>query len=219
MIDLRLGDCLEVLPTLATNSVDAVIMDPPYNVGQTGYSDRRMDFAGWIRRVVEDCLRISTGPVVLTMASTRIFDCPRPDWIGVWHKPYTSGFWSTPLIPHWEALLFYRPTKAVRSDVFAFNPAKKAEGNGHPTPKPISLMRTLVSISALADTTVLDPFMGSGTTGVACVQTGRNFIGIEIDPGFFAIAQCRIAAAESQSRLEFVVADEPPEQFTLEATQ
>jgi DNA modification methylase len=52
-----------------------------------------------------------------------------------------------------------------------------------------------------AGATVLDPFMGSGTTGVACVQTGRSFIGIEIDPGYFAIAQKRIAEAQLQMRL------------------
>ena len=50
--------------------------------------------------------------------------------------------------------------------------------------------------------TILDPFMGSGTTGVACVQTGRNFIGVEIDPTYFAIAERRIAEAQMQLRLE-----------------
>lgn len=68
----------------------------------------------------------------------------------------------------------------------------------HPNEKPVSLMRQLVMAVTTTGATVLDPFMGSGTTGVACMQTGRNFIGIEIDPGYFAIAKRRIEAAQAQ---------------------
>ena len=72
---------------------------------------------------------------------------------------------------------------------------------GHPTPKPLDYMLKLIErITRLGDT-ILDPFMGSGTTGVACVKTGRNFIGIEIDPDYFAIAEKRIAEAQMQPRL------------------
>ena len=72
----------------------------------------------------------------------------------------------------------------------------------HPTTKPLWLMQRLVTVSTNPDMTVLDCFMGSGTTGVACVQTGRNFIGIEIDPTYFAIAERRIKEAQEQPRLE-----------------
>ena len=72
----------------------------------------------------------------------------------------------------------------------------------HPTTKPLWLMQRLVTVSTNPDMTVLDCFMGSGTTGVACVQTGRNFIGIEIDPTYFAIAERRIAEAQQQPKLE-----------------
>ncbi|HOO58894.1 MAG TPA: site-specific DNA-methyltransferase, partial [Anaerolineaceae bacterium] len=74
----------------------------------------------------------------------------------------------------------------------------------HPTTKPLWLMRRLITVSTNPYMTVLDCFMGSGTTGVACVQTGRNFIGIEIDPTYFAIAERRIKEAEAQPRLEVV---------------
>ena len=73
----------------------------------------------------------------------------------------------------------------------------------HPTQKPLALIKELILSCTLEGDTVLDPFMGSGTTGVACVQTGRNFIGIEIDPAYFAIAEKRIAEAQLQPRLEF----------------
>ncbi len=65
----------------------------------------------------------------------------------------------------------------------------------HPTQKPVPLMRYLLSKFARPGSTILDPFMGSGTTGVAAVQLGMNFVGIEIDPGYHAIAQKRINAA------------------------
>ena len=75
----------------------------------------------------------------------------------------------------------------------------------HPTQKPVSLMKWCLEIAELKPgAKVFDPFMGSGTTGVACMQTGRNFIGCEIDPDYFAIAQRRIAAAKLQPRLEGV---------------
>ena len=74
----------------------------------------------------------------------------------------------------------------------------------HPTQKPLALIKTLVTQFTQDSCTILDPFMGSGTTGVACVQTGRNFIGIEIDPDYFAIAERRIKEAEAQPRLEVV---------------
>ena len=72
----------------------------------------------------------------------------------------------------------------------------------HPTEKPVELMKWLIETYTREGDTILDPFMGSGTTGVACVQTGRNFIGIEIDPTYFAIAEKRIKEAQQQPRLE-----------------
>jgi site-specific DNA-methyltransferase (adenine-specific) len=71
----------------------------------------------------------------------------------------------------------------------------------HPTQKPTALIKRLINLSTQTGQTVIDPFMGSGTTGVACVQTNRSFIGVEIDPGYFAIAQKRIAEAQLQDRL------------------
>ena len=76
-------------------------------------------------------------------------------------------------------------------------------------------MRRLVNMT-LPGATVFDPFMGSGTTGVACVQTGRNFIGCEIDAGYFEIAQRRITLAQQQPMLPFVNGTAPqPEQAAL----
>jgi len=83
-------------------------------------------------------------------------------------------------------------------------------GKVHITQKPETVMRYCVERASKPGDTILDPFMGSGTTGVACVQTGRNFIGIEIDPGYFEIAQKRIAEARRQMVL-------PLEQVMMQA--
>ena len=71
----------------------------------------------------------------------------------------------------------------------------------HPTQKPVRLLERIIALVTQPGDTIIDPFMGSGTTGVACVQTGRNFIGIEIDEGYFKIAEKRIKDAEMQMRL------------------
>jgi DNA modification methylase len=84
------------------------------------------------------------------------------------------------------------------TNVWSFLPPSLAQRNRdrlHPTQKPIEIMKRLAEMTTPAGGVVLDPFMGSGTTGVACVQTGRNFVGCELDAGFFAIAEQRIEGA------------------------
>jgi site-specific DNA-methyltransferase (adenine-specific) len=78
---------------------------------------------------------------------------------------------------------------------------KKNDATKHPTQKPIDLCAYLIETYSKPGDTILDPFMGSGTTGVACVMTNRNFIGIEIDPGYYEIAKKRIAVAQMQPNL------------------
>ena len=75
-------------------------------------------------------------------------------------------------------------------------------GKQHPTQKPLDLMERIVKTSSKEDGVILDPFMGSGSTGVACINTGRDFIGIELDEGYFDIAQSRITTAKAQRRME-----------------
>ena len=81
-------------------------------------------------------------------------------------------------------------------------PVRGLENTAHPTTKPLWIMREFVTRSTYEGMTVLDCFAGSGTTGVACVQTGRNFIGIEIDPTYYDIATKRIFEAQQQPQLE-----------------
>lgn len=206
---LYLGDCLEILPTLP--KVDAVITDIPYGVGQTYgemYKDKDTPVA-WFDLCRAQC----PGPIVTTMSQRQMWNLPRPDWMGVWHKPLTLGYWSTPFIPHWEAVLFWSPRKAMRSDVFTSNPEKK---NGHPTPKPAKLYEEIITSQTGEKETVLDPFMGSGTTGIACMNLGRKFIGIEIEPKYFDIACQRIENAQRQENL-FDIQDRVDRDYNQEA--
>ena len=86
------------------------------------------------------------------------------------------------------------------SGVWKLSPERNRE---HPAPFPLSMPMRCVKMFSFIDATILDPFMGSGTTGVACVQTGRNFIGIEIDPDYYAIAERRIRDAQAHVPLPF----------------
>ena len=86
----------------------------------------------------------------------------------------------------------------------ALTSTETAEPNGHPVPKPIGWMLWLVGLASRADDVVLDPFCGSGTTGVAAMRLGRRFIGIEKDPGYAQLARDRIGAETVGSSLKAV---------------
>jgi site-specific DNA-methyltransferase (adenine-specific) len=105
------------------------------------------------------------------------------DWQG--RDTETSGYADSG-----TAARFFYAAKASKRE--------RGEGNVHPTVKPLALMSWLVKLACPPGGVVLDPFAGSGTTGVACVQTGRRFIGVEMDAGYHEIAQRRIAAARAE---------------------
>ena len=129
------------------------------------------------------------------------------DWFYSWTVPAGTGV-SAYGFTCWTPIAFYGKDvfsgKGSRPDAFVdYKP--KREGYDHPCEKPLSVMKWALERFTNEGDTILDPFMGSGTTGVACVQTGRNFIGIEIDPTYFAIAERRIKEAQMQPRLGEVV--------------
>lgn len=189
-VTLYQGDCLEILPTLEAGTIDAVVTDPPYGMGK---GDWDMKIPQWLHLV-------GGLPTACFCGVVGLRDYPVSDWIGAWVRAGSTqrngrlrGF------NNWEPILFYN-VKRLANDTFNF--PNYHDDTGHPTTKPTRLMIKLVERMSLKGDTILDPFMGSGTTGVACVQTGRNFIGIEIDEGYFKIAQRRIAEAQLQPQLE-----------------
>ncbi len=209
---LILGDALDVLPTLESGSVDCVVTDPPYGVGVGVGKDARRNGHGLGKRayadsedtyeefVAQTVPRINAALAVAKRAA--VFSGPH---IQEQAKASAIGgvFCSAGAGRHcWGfktflPILFYGKAPALnlgaRGIVLSSN--ARAEKNGHPCPKPLEWMLWLVELTTQPGETVLDPFMGSGTTGVACARLGRHFIGIERDPNYFAIAERRISEA------------------------
>jgi DNA modification methylase len=186
------------MPTLG--KVDAVVTDPPYGVGLDYNSTvDSLDFVKTVAVPVVDICRTIASRVILTPGVRNLFAYPWPDHTGSIYYPAGTGLnrWG---FSCWQPVLFYGkdPYAGKGSRPDSFHSTEGAEKNGHPCPKPIGLMRKIVLRSTLAGETILDPFMGSGTTGVACAKLGRKFIGIEIDPTYFDIACRRIEKAYAQ---------------------
>jgi site-specific DNA-methyltransferase (adenine-specific) len=241
-VELILGDCLDVLPGLATGSVDAVITDPPYSSGGQFRGDRAMttrnkyvnsedkdnyaDFSGdnrdqrgylyWSALWLSQARRITKPGGVLCVftdwrqlpTTTDAIQCGGWVWRGIvpWNKseaarPQKGRFrqqceyivWGTagPMVEAVETCL---------PGYFSYLTMSSNNGKEHIAQKPEELMSDILGVTA-AGAVVLDPFMGSGSTGAACVKLGRGFIGCEIDPAYFAIAQRRIADAQAQPAL------------------
>ena len=206
---LYLGDCRDILPDL--EMVDAVVTDPPYGVNFQGKNTKKVSRKkqGYIseddHKPALECFELwNTKRVVLTPGTRNLFDYPKPDDIGVIYYPAGAGLgkWgfncSQPVLfygkcPYLQKGLGHRPNSIISYEV--------AEKNGHPCPKPIRVMEWMVTKASLRKETILDPFMGSGTTGVACMNIDRHFIGIEKEPEYFEIACKRISDAESQGNL------------------
>lgn len=196
---LYLGDCMEVLPTLP--KVDAVITDPPYgigmdggNVGYKGFNDfEKLD---WDKTAPADSVIaavIEAGSKAILWGGNYFNLPPSRCWL-VWDKG--AGFKGR---SYAEAELAWASFDAnVR--VIGHDPLARGDykGKSHPTQKPLAVMKWCIE-QAGHPQTILDPFMGSGTTGVAAVQMGRQFIGIEREVKYFDIACKRIEEAQRMS--------------------
>ena len=203
MIDLRLGDCLDVLPTLADASVDSVVTDPPYgnDTDYASYDDTPENLRQLVSAVMPHLLRVGKR-VLLTPGVPNMWLYPPPTWVLNWTDPSGEGGckWG---FPSWQPILAYgkdpylQNRQGRRSDsiVRRFLRDRDIE---HPCSKPVGFMLWLIGRATAEGDTVLDPFMGSGSTGVACAKLGRSFIGIEKDPTYFEIAQKRIEQAQAQ---------------------
>ena len=217
--ELILGDCLEVMPLLGADC-DAVT-DPPYGIGQdkgfVGFGGfggfgtpiaRKQYAGGWDGEVPTKKL----FEVLLASCSTAIifggnyFTDRLPvgrHWL-VWDKLNTM-----PSFSDCELAWTNIAKKSVKRLRYEYNGILgKREDRVHPTQKPVDVMRWAVEQTKRM--TILDPFMGSGTTGVACVQLDRKFIGIELDEDYFNIACERIAEAYKQPKLFSVERPKPP---------
>ena len=196
-VTLHLGDCLDVMRTIPDKSIDAVITDPPYGCGKADWDDSFP--TAWY----QEAKRIANMVVVITGSSglTDSVSLVGTDFIDViagWNK---NGMTRSPIgYGNWLAAVIACAKPRMGQNFLSFSVS--GDKPAHPSPKPIEYMTKLIERCTDEGMTVLDCFAGSGTTGVACVQTGRSFIGIEIDPTYYAIAERRIQEAQAQPRLE-----------------
>ena len=220
--ELYHGDCLEILQALDTKRVAAVITDPPYGM------DAKVNYKTRKRGALAECNDFD--PIE---GDDKPFD-PSP-WLvfpvvalfgANWYanKLPTSGAWIV-----WDKLdgltsdrdvgfndnsdcelIWTNKGKAARIIRHRWMGCMKASEHRqkrvHPTQKPVELMASIVRYLTQPDDIVLDPYMGSGSTGVACIQAGRNFIGIEIGEGYFNIAKERIEKACRNTEMDLGMA-------------
>ena len=204
---LILGNCLDVMPTLVR--FDAVVTDPPYGIGKrlqggswATKDSHFMDMHNWDLETKQEwfdaCLSIGDKAIV---------------WGGNYFQTPPSRCWLTWRKPYFPSMAdFEMAFTNIDHNSKSFSHPRSAK-NDHPTQKPIALMEWCLSFLPNA-TTILDPFMGSGTTLVACQRIGRMGTGIEIDPEYFEIACRRVDEATRQPDL-FIEQPPKPQQLGM----
>lgn len=220
---LYLGDANVIVPTLI--GIDAVVSDPPYGIKHVAHSNTvrngwkgKKDYAD--RDIHGDDVDfdptsfLDFEDVILWGANHYAQTLPRGRWL-VWNK--------LGMLEPWDSfsdveIAWHNKRGADRIFSLLWKGLAQGEKTGggerfHPTMKPVGLMSWCLGHIPKART-ILDPFMGSGTTGIACMKSGRYFVGIEIDEGYFDIACRRIAEAHSQP--DMLVAAIEPEPETLD---
>jgi site-specific DNA-methyltransferase (adenine-specific) len=252
-VKLYLGDCLEIMPTLAADSVDLVFADPPFNLGKI-YGDSvndsmdLNDYYDWCDKWIDLCFGLLKPGGAFYLMTVQNHVGRMMNSMEKCGSLMNQIIWLNSSLPvknrfciGYQPILYY----VKRGGDFTFNYGyekreskaalpwgRKNKGNSikdiwddipfvsggcmaakeawllsgtkkkaHPAQMPIKLSTRMIGYSSNLRDTILDPFMGSGTTSVACVQTGRNFIGIEIEPKYYEIAKKRIKEAQMQLRL------------------
>jgi site-specific DNA-methyltransferase (adenine-specific)/modification methylase len=210
---LYLGDCMDILPTLP--KVDAVITDPPYGLGElsgiskkrnrnayAGFDDTEQNVIDNVIPAIKRSLELAGGRGLITPGCRCLQLYPRARAIGGFYQPAAVGMSPWGFVG-FNPVLFYGkdPRGGKGQSSVATTLTEKASTDEHPCAKPLGAMLWMVKKGGFVGETILDPFMGSGTTGVAAIQLGRKFIGIEREPKYFDVACKRIEQAVAQGRL------------------
>ena len=215
MIDLKHGDCLELMKEITSGSVDMVLTDPPYgmnfqsnqrkNKHEVIENDNNLE---WIFDFVSESYRVSSDNsahyVFCSWHNVDIFKQELQKKFKIkniltWVKNNTSmGDLKGDFAPRTEFILFFHKGRQLirggrDSNVLEF---RRTKNEYHPTQKPVDMLEYMIEKFSDVDSLILDPFMGSGSTGVACVNTNRKFIGIEKYDKYFEIAEKRIKDAQ-----------------------
>ena len=212
---LILGDCRDILPTLGR--VDAVVTDPPYGIA---YKSHLANLgAQEFNEIANDRGELDLRPILAAADQVLAFGANcypdqlphRGRWL-CWDKRTIDGsadkMMGSPFELAWSNKVsgYDKIVRVLHGGVV------NADGQGrrfHPTQKPVSVMRAAIEWAAPDAGMILDPFMGSGSTGCAAVAMGRDFIGIEIDPDYFRIACRRIEEAQKQGDMFIPQHDTP----------
>lgn len=227
-MQLICADCVEAMKGMADNSVDAIVTDPPYGTaseskvqkhGDNPLTDFNLEWdvvlpVQWLVDAYRVC--VPGGACIAFTDNREVTTLWRAMEAAGW-RPLQTLTWVKSNPPPQPRQNF---CSGVETAIFARKPGKVHCWNGggatvnwreypltsnservHPTQKPLALMSWLVSLVSDPGHVVLDPFCGSGTTGVACVNLGRNFIGIERDPAYFELMKTRIETRQTQTRL------------------
>jgi DNA modification methylase len=212
-------DCVEGMRLLPPDSVDLVLTDPPYNITQNPWDQfDDVDFLLFTEQWMREAYRVSKGGFMLMFWSQQkmhLLDKINTRWkrkrMIIWNMPNAPIHNQDGMIYTWQPCILYekenerKPTinngaGYTSSDVIVCNfPAD--ERLGHPTIKPSKLITKLLVKYSTEGDTILDPFMGSGTTAVVAKRAGRNFIGFERDPEYCKIIHRRLEATSRQRTL------------------
>ena len=187
------GDCREILPQL--EPVDLVLTDPPYglNIAANPFRQKFTSDNWDLKPADKELLFLSMGLAKESIIwGGNYFPLPCSQGFLAWDKEQPEDFSSSMIEIAWWSEP--SPAKIYKKRVVGYF-------KEHPTQKPVDLMQWCIRKAKCDPQTILDPFMGSGTTGVAAMQLGRNFIGCELDATYFAIAEKRIREAQAQLRL------------------
>lgn len=223
------GDCLDYMRTMPDGCVDLIVTDPPYEIEThgAGLMSRRFYQGqvapmsdGFSEDVLSEVVRVMKRVNLYTFCSKaqmpKLIDYFQSHVPGganytliTWHKSNPIPACGNKYLSDTEYCLFFRGHSVPvygrfeTKRTYYVTPLNKADKKlyGHPTVKPLEIIRNLIINSSQPGETVFDPFMGSGTTGAACSELGRKFIGCEINETYFNTARARIEAAEKQERL------------------
>lgn len=220
------GDCFDLMKTLPDKSVDLIVTDPPYNIsiGGGGFlKEKNAKYAlekqlkgidkGYDLRILDECVRVMKAINIYIFCShfqivplLQFFVQERDCSFNLitWHKTNPMPYCGNTYLKDTEYCLFFRKRgvkvygtfdtkKTYYLSSINYSDKKKYK---HPTIKPLNIIQNFIINSSRIGDVVLDPFMGSGTTGVAATQLNRKFIGIELSKEYFEIAKNRIEESE-----------------------
>lgn len=224
------ADCFDVFPLIADKSVDAVIIDPPYELdnhggGKTDFAQRKLvkdlhiDFISngfEMEKVFTEIERVSKTMNMVCFCSNKQVSKIMNYWeqkkysvtLLVWQKSNPVPFGNGKYISDLEFMVYVRGKNAIfnntgyENQLKTFNyPAPSSKARIHPTEKPIELLKRLIEIHSNKGSVVLDCFGGSFSTGLACMELERDFIGIEIDAEIFNSAKKRVEEKRKEKDL------------------